>query len=433
MSVHHVPTDAWFAIADHLAQRDVVSLGMTSRHFRDMMRDILTFKGVSLRLRDQHVAARYPGARSLTIVGRAARCWNDPPPLALSLPRAMPFLERLAIGRARLPAGPFWKTVFETCPMLQHVSLMTNFDVTNYATDVQHHMDLHTIGAPRLKSLDTEGGWMILYPPPVEPHPQPAIDAAFAAIRRVNAMEAVPSSTLRTYRVACRQAPVGVDAPLDFLDIEERFDPPYIVSRMGPLTLRTTKRLRWKTYWPTVDASLLAGYIGLDTLDLVIEAAHTAWRLSKCLRTLDALPRSLKNVSLTVEAYSGLVMWDDVKWGTPLAHLSLDSLKIRMTSPHTIHELLTSWMGATAKRIFIEFDEPESAGWDRLLHKLLVEDLAHVEDESVLAAQYRRDRSVEPIDPSGLDAWLEAHPDSMVTIRGLGGRLRTAHPRCTCA
>jgi len=429
-----LPYDLWPLLG--LGQRDLCSLAMCCRELRAMAGAALMAQGVRVpqRLCGTLAEARWQPLEALTLHAFPRR--YGPLPAAYTycqIPAlVLPRLRRLRLEHCRLPAG-FWPQVFAGCPALEDVSVVCDYFLANYAEDVHHTADLVCAGARQLRRLDIEGGWLVMYPTPL---PTPFEDAR-KATWRVYDMAAVPCSALKEYRLANQQAPVPVDAPLERLEINEPQQAPFSAPRMGPLTLASTRHLRWKTSADTMDAGMLSGYSNLDTLEVIVESAYTAARLTKCLGTLTGLPRGLRALRLRLDIWLLRRYPHNIGWGEGLRHLDrLEDLEIDMPfPPSTTEVLLSRWMGAGAgtadgclRRVRVSFDETAGRGYEEELDRLLVHEEADPGDESVVALREEWARATAPMPADGLMRWLADHPLATVTVVNLP-QLTARHPR----
>ena len=430
-----MPDDVWVEhVARWLSHRDLARLAQTTRDFRRVAHAALLRHGLVLKhdACDVLAQSRWAGLRRVCVRGMPRRYVNHAPipPLRVSALESLAHLERLELHHPRMPPQPVWPGVFAACAALRHVRLVGDFYMSNYAQDVAHGVDLVTCGAPRLTTLDVEGGWLVLHPTGVSPD-RPDITAA---IRRMHAAGPVPSATLRRYRMACQQVPVGVDAALDALEIEDSQFPPCAVGRMGPTTRARTRHLAWKTSWPAFDARILRDFAGLRTLDVHLTWLTRADRVSECLATLAGLPAGLRRLSLRVDAWVMPPDRSDVAWGRPLAALtSLEALHLELTfAPSTVEALLAGWMGAapSVRVVSVAFRRPAAAALEDEIDKLLTEEGACSDDETVAELARHAQHANRPVADDGLRAWLEAHPQASARVSGLGHRFACSNPRC---
>lgn len=430
MRVTDLPPDVWVHVP--LGQRDMQRVAVTCRALREAMRRVRCVRG--LHLRQSHVDAALdlwaPHIRKLLVSGSMrrgiiSRQWPSPlPPLP-----ACVCLRDLELRHVYLPARRgFWAEVFRACPVLERVRVTGDYVLRSYATDVHHATDLVELGAPRLRELDIEGGWLVMYPAPSPTEFHDIVQAA----ERAYTLPPVASDTLRTYRAACKQAPVGVDAPLHSLVIEEPHQAPLIAARMGPRTYASTAELTWKVGWPVLDPGLVARFGALRSLDLVVSAVASAERVSAACTSLAALPATLTRLRLAFDMWQMRAMDSVVQWGRPLAHMhALRDLEVRMLfAPCTVAELLSGWLGAPALRFATaRFDEAPSDGFEARLARLQEDGVAS-DDELVQEIHERWDAASEPVATAGLHAWLAANPLARVRVRCLP-YFRSPHPRVT--
>lgn len=419
--LEHLNDDLWGELSRFLTQRDLAALARCSRGLRAAARRALE-DGDALRVRHDRAAdavAAYPGARGLHVRGFPRRYGKlaaevmgrlEPPP-------AMPRLERLHLHHPTLaPHQPFWETVFASCPRLRHVKYVGDFFMPNYAADVRHVLDLLVHGAPRLEELDIEGGWLVIRRADTL-HP-----ALASAIELARTLPPVRSETLRRLRHACRQVPVGVDAPrLADLEVDEQYERPLLLGdRMGPATMAGVTRLKWDGYWPGFDAGALAGMAALRDLEVSLVSATNPHRLATSLATLAGLPRGLRRLALHIDAWPTRTGDQGaVDWPRPLAHLTcLERLELTMLFPPvSAEDLLAGWLGAggSVREATMRFHEANSS------------------ELSQLCLGEHRDvgwwPSPPPVDGEGLAAWLDAHPLATARIHNFPA-LRCSHARC---
>lgn len=435
--IHEVPAEVWAIVASFLDQKDVAAMSLACRDLRDKMHDVFLHVGVTVRQESMHAIVTTPKFRDLTTLTVLGRSSASPWQLAGAVPpgaflRPPPFrnLVSLTLVYPRYPTtGTFWKCVFDESPALRHVTTLGDFNVSAYASQVGHHADLVRLGAPRLNTLDIQGGWLVIYPTPYSMSAHADIAAAVAAVHKV---PPVASRTLRKYRAACRQVPIGVDAPLDTLVIDETHDPPHLLSLMGPLTARSTRTLVWTSFWPNVESLAIGRFSGLESLDLTVESASSPATVSECIRALHALPPGLRRLRVQFDMWVMRARDSRIDWGRPLGHLRLEALELRLLfPPDTTPELLSGWLGVRSARLVdLEFREPTSRGWESRLDAMLLDDLVDAEDSVVMDVQDRIEHAMRPMCSEGLEAWLDAHPEATVVIKGLGPRLRCSHARC---
>ncbi len=432
MSLLCLPADVWLAVP--LGRRDIGSLALTCRDMRLAMVGVLCARGVRVPQSQSSALADALWAKllSLRLGGMPRRYGIQEGRLPeLAVPRFR-WLSSLTLHHCRLPADrPFWPEVFAACPRLKAVTVVGDFFLSNYGVDVNHAVDLLAHGAPRLERLDMEGNWLVIHPDFWSGRPT----GVTAATARAYSHPAVQSSTLRHLRAACKQVPVGVDAPLASLDIDEPSEPPFLVSRMGPRTLAHVERMVWRHAWPRFDAGLLGGFGRLRDLEVHIGAATNPERMSRCLDSLRGLPRCLRRLDLRLDIWAMRTYEGDIRWGRPLQHLdALEDLGIEMLfPPTTVGELLAGWLGAggAARRVQVEFKEPVCRGYEHAIQNLVEELDVDPEDDSVVELQEAWAEASRPVPPDGLCAWLHRHPDARAVVRGLKDRLACAHPRAT--
>lgn len=414
-----LPLDLWASVP--LGQRDLARLACTSREFRRITAVLAAAK--RLRLASRHAGTlaypRWQQLRDLMLCGHASRYGYAPDLMPRIAPLCLRALESLTLRHVRLQPR-FWPAVFEHCLALRHVAVVGDFYMKDYDEDVRHAIDLVVHGAPRLTKLEIEGTWLVLYPTPTN------------SDLRARTLPAVQSDTLREYRAGCRQAPMGVDAPLDVLVVEETATFPFLVSRMGPRTLQHTRKLVWRCSWPAFDARLLRGYVGLRVADLTLSSVALPCRMAKCLRTLSGLPAGLRELSLHLDVWMMRTYEHDIEFGRPLEHLTgLESLRIEMLFPvESTCQLLAEWMGIgdSVRSVVLDFEEPGARGYEEEIVRLMEEDEAASDDETVLDLRARWSDAMQPLDPQPLLAWLQSHPACHVTIRNLP-TLRCRHAR----
>lgn len=432
MLLTDLPEDVLVAILGKLLLRcDLAQLGRCSKQLARLTHEVLEKRGLVMRSKHAALLPAWTGAGTLLIRGTPRRYSRGP---QTALPLLPPFanLTSLHLRHCRMPAGQrFWAHVFEACPRLHTVGVVNDFFVGNYASDVHHCLDLALCGAHRLKSLDIEGSWMVLYPVQTI---SPGMEDAHAAVTRAHALPPVATSTLEVYRTTCRQVPLAVDSPcMRRLVVDERHEPPLVLDRMGPMTRASCRELVWKVSGAVFDGAQLRSFRQLASLDLRIDTSK-ADRASQCLAALAHLPCSLRCLKLVLDTW--LMSWDDsgVAWGRPLEHLhALEQLHIEVRAPpKTVPDLLAHWMGAPPAgltRVGLAFMEDVDAQFEYEITRQLsydadAPDVAHVRS--------RWDTAAAPIDPMPLLIWLEAAPRCHLAVHNLGA-LDVRHPRVTLA
>lgn len=424
-----LPLDLWLQVP--ASQRDIAALACTCRQLRGVAAAMAASR--RLRLKSQHAGMlaepRWAGLRDLMLTGTALRYGRPAPEeLPMVAPLRLAALQSLTVRHCTLAPG-FWPAVFDGCPALRHVAVLGDFYMKNYVHDVRHAVELITHGAPRLQRLDIEGSWLVLYPWQVAAQGH---DDVREAVRRAQELPPVASDTLREYRAGCRQAPVGVDAALDTLVVDEGAQPPYLVGRMGPRTLAHTRKLVWRCAWPMFDAAMLAPYAGLREADVSLAAVSSPSTMARCLRTLAELPAGLRQLTLRLDVWMMRTYQHDFEWGRPLAHLAgLESLAVEMLFPvESTPRLLAEWLGVGDSVTSVRLDCEESAadGYEDEIERLVDEEDACSDDETVLELRARMLDATELLDPAPLLAWLDARPACSATIRNVP-TLRCSHPR----
>ncbi len=423
-----LPLDLWLLVP--ASQRDIAALACVSRHFRDTAAAMAVSR--RLRVKAQHAGMlaerRWEALRDLVLTGTALRYGRPATLVPVVSPPQLAALQSLTLRHCKLAPG-FWPAVFQRCTALRHVSVLGDFYMKNYVHDVRHAVELITHGAPRLHRLDIEGSWLVLYPWQVAEGQHDVRDA----VRRAQAMPPVASDTLREYRAGCRQAPVGVDAALDALVIDEASQPPYLVSRMGPRTLAHTRKLSWRCAWPAFDAGLLAAYSGLREADVSLAAVSSPGAMTQCLRTLAALPAGLRRLTLRLDVWMMRTYEHDFAWGRPLEHLdALESLSVEMLFPvESTPQLLAHWLGAgpSVTSVRLECEESATEGYEEEVERLKDEEDACSDDETVLELRGRMLDATAQLQAAPLLAWLDAHPACTATIKNVAALQPCAHPR----
>lgn len=434
VSLASLPVDVWAHF--DLTQRELAAVAMCCRELRTVADLLLASRGIRLKQLHGRVLEqpRWAMLQSLSLHGIPRRYGKLPhntsvPPLPLV---ALPRLRRLRMEHCRLPPG-FWKHVFDTSPALVDVSVVCDYFLANYAEDVHHAADLVEHGAKQLRRLDMEGGWLVMYPTPVPT----SFHEVQQATARVYRMPAAPSATLTHFRMANQQAPLPVDAPLDTLEIHEPHQPPFVAPRMGPLSKASTAKLVWKCACSAMDAIMLAGFTGLRSLDILVDAASTSERLSKCLDTLQHLPRGLQRLSLRLDTWMLRTYYHDIRWPSSLRHLDdLRELVIDMLfPPATAEALLGHWMGAggsSLRSVRLAFDETAGRGYEEEIDRMLVYEEADPEDERIAELRDRWHAATAPLQCARLVEWLDAHPRVTVAVRNMP-QIACAHDRLELA
>lgn len=425
--VQGLPDDVLMSIASHLSRRDIVAVGATSRSLHTTMHRVLERQGVRLRDRDVAKLDRWLGTHHLVLTGTPRRYARGPQP-GLSLLPPLANLRTLTVHHCRIPATVrFWPHVFAACPALESVRTVNDFFLANYAADVAHCVDLVTHGAGRLRTLDIEGSWLVLYPINVAAHD---MDDVHAAVSRVQTMPPVPSTTLVEYRAACQQVPLAVDSSvLQRLVVDERHEKPLVLARMGPATRRSCREVEWHVGWSVFDGGLLADFTALESLALQIDVTRPD-SASRCLESMARLPAGLQSLTLALDTY--MMAWDDsaVEWGRPLRHLtSLKHVRIELRYPlSTIGQLFEDWMGAPPaglESVAVYFQESIDDQFREELGRLMDED-ADPEGEEVLDVRQRWMEAARDLDPGPLVAWLHAAPHCIATVNNM--RNLAQHP-----
>lgn len=432
-----LPHDVWPLIASHLGQADIARLAMTCRTLCMAMDH--AWSGVSVAVDQGAILHVPPQVTHVEIMCRAMERYGVaiPPPRMLDTGdfASMARLRRLALRHCRLPAahgqGGFWASVFSGCPHLEDVKVMGDFYLTNYAANVRHAMDLMTLGAPRLRRLDVEGGWLVMYPVGLEPSDFPAI---VEATKLAYSMPPVSSSVLQHFRAACMQVPMGVDARLTSLEINEPQQRPLVIDKLGPLTFASTKHIVYKAPELVFDACVLGRFRALETARVCLNACRTEQFNAK-LSTLAGLPTSLTSLTLDLDTWPlRFPGFEDAwTWSSPLSHLTQLrdlTLNIYLMPTYRAGQILGSWLGAgpsvrsvslTIKRSLESWCDDELA---------IMRDVgADSDDDSVQLILDHRERCATPAAATELHAWLAAHPLCTCELRGLA--ISTPHPRVT--
>lgn len=443
-TIQSLPREVWLNVP--LDAKDACALASTCRDLRAAMAAARCARGLSTPQADLPallplLVGRWAALQALRVRGVPRRYGGTLPDArqpGLPVPSGLAALRCLTLHHCRMPehvpARPFWAEVFAACPRLKSVAVVGDYFLGNYARDVNHAIDLVVHGAPLLERLDLEGSWLVFRPRAGDEDTEVG-----RAVARVAAQAPVRSSTLRHYRAACKQAPVGVDAPLlEAMDVEEPADPPYLAcaARLGPGTLAGLRRLTWRQCWPAFDAARLGAFSALRELDIHLGSACDPARASACLRTLSGLPRSLRRLALHLDVWR-LRPPDpptsDIAWGRPLQHLdALEELDVRMLfPPSSVGELLAGWLGAGPglRLAAAAFEEPVCRGYEYAIRQLIEEDEVDPDDEIIDELRLAWERACQPVPGEGLAAWLDARPGGRAAVRGLGDRLACAHPR----
>lgn len=430
--------DALSCVVACLGQADAASLAMTCKALHAAVRPMLLDRPLVVK----HAAWRWipKDAKNVDVRGLPRRYGAHvalaplPPP-----PPRMAALRSLALRHPRLPTdAPFWPAVFAACPALEEVSVVGDYFLSNYASDVDHATDLVELGAPRLRRLDVEGGWMVVYPVDDSPELAPIARASTRAFTHAP----VPSHTLRTYRAACKQSPVPVDAPLERLEIVDLYSSagPWaarqLVSRFGPRTKACVRELRLSAFWPSFDASALTAFAALEDVSISIGHTHYAPRLSACLASLRHLPAGVRRLRLDLDLWGMRAGGGDaVEWGTPLRHLgALESLRLDVTfCPASAPRLVTEWMGAgpSVREATVQFANVPWKTWEDELEQYRADQPdADSEDDEMIA--HLRDSILSAAavtDVSGVREWLDEHPLARATVVNAPTLLFPSHPR----
>lgn len=433
-----LPPELWGVIATHLRERDVAALGLCSTAMRIAAREAFSARK-ALRVRHSRAAeaaAACPDARGLVVQGLPRRYSTLTGSAVLGVlrpPPGMPRLRVLELHHPRLPSAPgFWPAVFAACPLLHRVKFIGDFFISNYGADVEHVVELLTHGAPRLRDLDIEGGWLVLYrltESTVDMDPRLA-----RVVKALAAMPPVPTTTLRRLRHACQQVPLGVDGPVEDLYVDEQYDGPLLVARrLGPRTLASVTRLTWRARWPTCDARALEAMTALRDADVSLFGTSTPGRLHDSLCSLAGLPAGLRRLKLDLDVWLMRTGDSDVPWPEVLGHLErLERLELSMLfPPASVGRLLACWLGAgpSVRAAGLRFRQSGTCSLEEEIARLVEEELASGDDEALGELHGHLSRAAREVDGTGLAAWLDARPHAVATIRGLPG-LQCAHPRC---
>lgn len=429
-----LPPEVWGAIGAHLRERDVAALAQCSTAMRIAAREAFaTRKALRVRhSRAAEAAAACPDAQGLLVHGFPRRYSTGAGSAVLGVlrpPPSMPRLQTLELHHPRLPTAPgFWPAVFAGCPVLHRVKFIGDFFISNYGADVEHVMELLTHGAPRLRDLDIEGGWMVLYrlnESTVDMDPRLA-----RVVKALADMPPVPTTTLRRLRHACQQVPLGVDGPVEDLYVDEQYDGPLLVARrLGPLTLASVTRLTWRARWPSCDARALGAMTALRDADVALFGTSTPDRLHDSLCSLRGLPPGLRRLKLDLDVWLMRAGDSGIHWPDPLEHLErLERLELSMLfPPASVETLLGQWLGAgpSVRAVSVRFSQSATCGLEDEIERLVEEQL---DDETLEDLHRRWDCAVRQVDGAGLAAWLDARPGAVATIRGLP--MSCTHPRC---
>lgn len=430
-----VPTDVWVAhLGPHLDHRDLTNLARCCSWLRAAVHVVRCHRGVVVKHEAADVLShpRWQDLRHLAIKSVPRRFVNFKPMRELDAACLMGLrqLESLDLYHPRLPSAPVWPAVFQSCLCLRRVKVVGDFYMSNYARDVNHCVDLVEWGAPRLESLDVEGGWMIICP-----RGRPDDDDISAATRRAITTPPVPAPALTTYRAACKQAAVSVDAPLlRHLEVEESGQETCFLARMGPRTRASVRSLVWKASRPCADAMGGLGLFGnLESAELHLGALSMPHLATTTLCGLASLPAGLRRLALHVDLW--VMSPDDshIEWGEPLRHLNaLEDLSVECTfAPSSIDDLLAQWLGAgpSMRRVRANFHWPAAHAL-RVEMRTLIEAGADSEDQAMAELVEGLHHATAPIDDAGLRRWLDARPHAIAELAGLGDRFWTLHCRC---
>lgn len=461
-----LPVDAWRAVAEAgpLSQRDLAALACTCRELRHVGKTLNCERGIRVSQRgDGHFDARaWQDLENLELVGCGVYGLAPRPVDSHAVIGdlwRLRRLRRLALHNADLPAtggvNGFWARLFRGCPQLEDVQVYGGFRMRKYSSDVAHFMDLVRLGAPRLRSLDIEGGWLVLYTAtPSLLSTTSALSLASATqIDRMLAMPPTVSTTLRHYRCASHQTPLGVDAPLLTLCVDEPSVPPLAMARMGDVTRASVQDLTWSACWRVFDAGLLRGFRSLRRCSLTLLGSSTAFvRVAEAVATLRHLPEGVQDLAVHVETWCvddyGLVDAEldaqsaagatgatgRVSWPAPLSHLRcLRSLDVELTAPTgATAQLLGHWLGAgpSLRTARMAFWQAPSRQYELELLRLQEENAGDVDEHDEYVVELRRAlaRASQPLEAPGLIDWLDAHQHTVATIQGLPA-LVTKHPR----
>lgn len=438
MKLSALPADVWLDIP--LGRSDMAALALTCRDLRAAMIAVACARGMRVQQPDvAHVMTPRWHALSDLVVRGLKRRYSVRAELVPPMPPllVLPMLRSLSLDHCHLPSDrPFWPATLECCPRLASVKIDGDFFRSNYAADLNHAVDLLVHGAPRLQRLEMTSNWMVIQP---RGHRGRAVrlsdEATLRAIDRACSLPPVASATLRHYRSSLKQAAFAVDAPLVSLDIEEPYEPPFVVSRLGEVTLGSVERLVWRQSWPNFDGHLLSGFQRLADLELHIDLASSDKYINKCIDSLRGLPRRLRRLVLRMDMLSLGLQGTDFAWGCPLQHLdALRELDIRMLfPPSSLPQLLGGWMGAGAsvREVRVAFDEPVSSAYESAIAQLLEEEEADPEDDTVLELREAWEDAAQGVGGDSLSLWLDRHPAARATVCGLRDRFACGHPSAT--
>lgn len=430
---HAVPCDVWRVIHEvgGLTARDVASLAMTCRDWRAKMNAMRLEDGVRA-----HHAVPGIDVTTLAIVATAMRFPARRPyhPLDPHAFGALRSLRTLTVRFARLGANPFWPVVFSCCPHLRRVAVDGESTYATYANELRHACDLVRVGAPRLHALEVVGDWLVINPDVWNGRQEPP-----DVLRAIAAMRATPapsSTTLRRFKMHSRQAPLGVDAPLDVLDVCEPPAPPFALARMGRATYEACRRLTWHAHWPHFDAVHVAPFVRLRTVELHLGSTPFPDRLSACLATLRHLPSGIDALSLHLDLALMRSYDSAVRWGTPLRGKGVRRLDIVAASaPSSLHVLMRDWLGVgcdgVARHVEARFREHPATSHLDDLARLRADENACSDDEVVMELREDIARLSRPCDGAGLSAWLDANPGAAAVVSGVD--VTCDHPRFTAA
>lgn len=431
-----IPRELWGAVGTHLRERDLATLACVSTSMRAAAREAFATRK-ALRVSHARVGqavAACPEAQGLVVRGFPRRYSTVAAGLGtLAPPPAMPRLRTLELHHPRMPSAPgFWPLVFERCPLLRRAKFVGDFFMGNYGADVEHVMELITHGAPRLHDLDIEGGWMVLFR--VNEATLDLDPRLGRVLKALATMPPVPSTTLRRLRHACQQVPLGVDGPVEDLFVDEQYDGPLLVAqRLGPRTLTSVTRLRWKARWPSCDARALGAMTRLRDADISLLGTSTPSRLTYCLDSLVGLPASIRRLKLDLDVWLMRAGDSDVQWPDVLGHLDrLERLELTMLFPPTsIETLLGHWLGAgpAVRSVLLKCTQPATCALEDEIARLVVEESVPSDDETLMELNARWAHASRPVSGAPLAAWLAARPGATATIRGVPN-LSCSHPRC---
>jgi hypothetical protein len=450
-----LPLDLWRHVAEAgaLGQRDLAALSCTCRELRAVGKALNCERGLRVSQRSGHFDAQaWRDLAALEVVGcgvfYVAPRAQDAQAVVTDLWR-LRGLRRLTLHNAELPAAGgldgLWDKIFRGCPRLEDVQVYGGFRMRKYGSDVAHYMDLVRLGAPRLRSLDIEGGWLVLYPTLSAGYVNTALNAASVSqIDRMLAMPPTPSTTLRHYRCASHQTPLGVDAPLESLCVDEPSVPPLALARMGDLTRRSVRDLTWSASWRVFDGRLLEGFSGLRACSLTMLGSSTSFaRVAAAVDSLRHLPDRLERLSLNIETWCVDDAFGDdyepprepASWPRPLGHLRrLRQLGLELTTPtRATPALLGEWLGAGSASLetaSVSFWEAGTRRYEMELIRLQEENDGEVDENDDYVAELHRalSQACAAVEAPGLVQWLDAHPGVTATVSGMP-TLATRHPR----